>query len=1121
MKLSARFVALLVFFLLAPPLIVETAAWTYSLSIPIQRHRPGSVVRFEHLNTQDGLSQNAAQAIFQDSRGFLWIGTQDGLNRYDGYSFTVFKHDPEDPGSISHDNILSIAEDQAGFLWIGTWGGGVNRFDPRTRSFKSYRNRPDDPASLSDDTVISILRDSNGALWVGTLNGLNRYNPLSDGFDRFAHLPEDPASLSSSVISVIFEDSRLRLWIGTGALGRPGAGLNRFNPDTGKVTRFQHKDTDPTSLVSNNISAIYEAPDGNFWIGTGGYDLPGAGLDLFNPHTGTAFHYSHDEEIEDTLSGDNIAALWGDDGGALWIATRSAGLNRMDFMSTGHFTRYRHNPYFSDSLSGDEILSLFKDRSGILWIGTVHHGINKLPANSGQFSLYRNNPSDPKSLGTDNIGAFSEDQYGQIWIGTWGGGLARFDPTHGTFEHFRNDPSNPATLSNNLVTTVYADSQNVIWVGTLGGGLNRMKLATGEITHFRHDPRKSTSLVDDNVTVIISDGKKGLWLGTFGGLSHFNPATDTFTNYVNNFSNNPSNPASLSANRIVSLHLDESENALWVGTWGGGLNRLDLNDPYHTTPQLAAFRTYRYNSNDPTSLSEDTVWSIAESADGYLWLGTQSGLNRFDPERQTFKHYTEKQGLSNDSVFGILKDNQGSLWLTTNNGLSRFDLRAGKFTNYDVKDGLQSNEFNSNGYFRSRDGSLYIGGVNGFNTFRPEDIHPNPIPPPVVITQFEIFDDPQPLDGSGATPVRLSYQQDLLRFEFAALDFNAPEKNKYAYILEGFDTGWVQTRDQRSVTYANLPAGEYIFRVKASNSDGVWNTAGVSIPIVITPPVWETWWFRGGTTMALATFIALGFRWRLRAIRAQQVVLEQEVALRTVELQHQIEQREKAEQALAEKAAQEAVMIERTRLARDLHDAVTQTLFSASLIADVLPDIWSLSQAEGWKRLEELRQLTRGALAEMRTLLMELRPGALTEIPLPDLLRQLCESQIGRARLPIQFSVIGIRTLPADLQVGLYRITQEALNNIVKHAKATEVIVTLHLSEEAVQLSIIDNGSGFDIASVTPAHLGLKIMCERAEAIGAKFSLCSQPGEGTKIVVSWTPYHSTLREERECMREKG
>jgi signal transduction histidine kinase len=642
----------------------------------------------------------------------------------------------------------------------------------------------------------------------------------------------------------------------------------------------------------------------------------------------------------------------------------------------------------------------------------------------------------------------------------------------------------------------------------LGGGLNRMELATGEITHYLHDPRNPSSLVDDSVAVIIPDGENGLWLGTFGGLSHYDAETDKFTNYVNNDVDNPANFASLSENKIVSLYLDRIENVLWIGTWGGGLNRLNLNNPLYILPQFASFRTYRYNSSDPASLSEDSVWAIDKTADGYLWLGTQSGLNRFDPQTQAFKRYTEKQGLPNDSVFGILKDNWGFLWLTTNNGLAKFDPDTEQITSHDVTDGLQSNVFNSNAYFRSRDGTMYIGGINGFNTFKPEGIQPNPIPPQVAITSFEVFNEPMALDMSGGTPIQLSYQQDFITFEFTALDFSAPQKNRYAYMLEGFDKNWVQIENRRFATYTNLPGGEYVFRVRASNSDGVWSEDGISIPIVVIPPIWETGWFQGLGIAVFALLTVLGFRWRLSTVHAQKADLEKQVAIRTSELMHQIDQRQKAEQALAEKAVQEAVAIDRTRLARDLHDAVTQTLFSASMIAEVLPDIWGTSQAEGRRRLDELRQLTRGALAEMRTLLVELRPSGLTEIPLPDLLRQLCESLIGRARLPIQLHVEGAGKLPPDLQICFYRITQEALNNIVKHARATQALVTLRLNE-TITLSIVDNGSGFDPASVSPDHLGLKIMRERVESIGADFSIYSEPGEGTQIFISWTPSAST------------
>ena len=417
MKPVTRLLIIIAFFCLEQPFRTARAAST--ALVVGQDHARGSVVRFEHITVQNGLSQNTGQVVFQDSRGFLWIGTQDGLNRYDGYTFTVFRNDPEIATTISSNSILAIEEDDQGTLWIGTLDG-LNRFNPATEIFTRYKNIPENSLSLSNNTVTSIFQDSDRVLWVGTLDGLDRFNPQTNGFDHFRNSPDDPASLSNNIISVIFEDSQHQLWIGTGTLGISGAGLNRFNPDTGKVTRFQHKDQDPTSLGSDNISAIYEAPDGNFWIGTGGDDLPGNGLDLFNPRAGTAFHYLRDEEIEDTVSGNDITALWGDASGTLWIGTRLNGLNRMDFSTVGHFTHYHHDPYFSGSLSSNDIHSIFRDRSGVLWIGTGNHGVNKLPANSGQFSLYRNNPSNPNSLGTNRIGAFSEDQYGYRWGGTRG-----------------------------------------------------------------------------------------------------------------------------------------------------------------------------------------------------------------------------------------------------------------------------------------------------------------------------------------------------------------------------------------------------------------------------------------------------------------------------------------------------------------------------------------------------------------------------------------------------------------------------------------------------------------------------------------------------------------------------
>ncbi len=1060
-------------------------------------HAPGSLVRFMHLSLDDGLSQNAGLAFVQDSRGFVWIGTQDGLNRYDGQAFTVYKNDPDNPASLSNNSINALLEDRTGQLWIGTWGGGLNRFDPRTQQFTRWQHAPDNPLSLSDDTVTSILEDSAGAIWIGTLGGLDRFDPQANDFTHYRNDPNDTASLSSNAVSTIFEDSRGALWIGTGGLSVAGAGLNRLDRATGKFMRYAHNPLDHNTIAGDNISSIVEAPDSALWIGTGGFSVEGAGLDRLDPQAGIFTHFKHDEAAPGSLSNDTIMDLLADNSGTLWISTYGGGLNRMEFAAPGQFDHYRHNPYFSESLSGDETWALLKDRSGMLWIGTARSGLNQLPVNTGQFNLYRNMPGNPGSVAADAVGAFAEDARGRIWLAAWGSGLDRFDPRTGQFDHVAANAEDAKSLASNLVLAVHVDAQGIVWAATLGGGLNRYDPATGEVKRYQHDAANPQSVTGDNQTAIFPDGAAGLWLGTFDGLDYFDFKTETFTHYLND----PADPQSLSFNQAISVFRDR-DNQLWVGTYGGGLNRLDLNNPASRDPAKAQFTVYHHDPKNPDSLSSDAIFAIHQSPAGTLWFGTQGGLNRFDPQTQTFRAYREKQGLPNDTVLGILEDDEGYLWLTTNNGLAKLDPRAELFTIYTAADGLQSNEFNSNAYFRSRDGTLYVGGVHGFNLFRPEEVKPNPAPPPVAVTRFTVFNQPQDVDLSGQTSIQLSYQQDFISFDFAALDFNKPQKNQYAYKLEGFDQDWIEAGPRPYASYTNLPGGHYTFRVKASNGDGVWNAAGISLPIEITPPVWETWWFRLLGVVALIAGLLVAFRLRTRSIRQQKVALERQVELRTAELQHEIEQRQKAEKALADSAAAEAVASERTRLARDLHDAVTQTLFSASLIAEVLPDLWDMNQAEARKRLEELRQLTRGALAEMRTLLVELRPNALIDVPLPVLLKQLCESFIGRARLPVQLNVEGNRALPPDVQMAFYRITQEALNNIVKHAQATQVIVTLRLDSN-VRLSIADNGVGFDPASVPADHLGTKIMRERAEAIGAAYSLYSEPGEGAQISVTW------------------
>ena len=1058
---------------------------------------PTAPLRFEHLSLEDGLSQNAVLSMLQDRQGFLWFGTQDGLNRYDGYNFTVFKTDPENPSSISLASILDIEEDPDGLLWLGTWGGGLNRFDPATGKAVRFQNDPSAADSLGNDVVASVFGDSQGRLWIGTMGGgLNRLDRQTGRFVRYVHDSADPNSIASDYVSTIVEGSDGALWIGTGGFATEGSGLDRFDPQTGLFSHFRHGEDDPTSLSSDTISSILVNPDGTLWVGTGGFSLTGSGMNLFNPQTGRAVRFQNDPTDPDSLSSDSVMSITRDRSGTIWVGTWAGGLEQLD-ESDGRvrFVHSRYDPFDADSISADIVWPVLEDRSGVLWVGTINGGINRVNPKVQRFRLYRNNPSDSTSLGFDVIGGFYEDSKGRLWVGTWGGGVDVFDPATSAFQHYRHNPDDPTSLSDDTVSTFYEDPSGDIWIGTFNG-LNRLDRETGRFTHYRHDPNERNTLINDSILAILPEGEDKMWLATLDGLDLFDPQTGRFTH----FQHREDDPESLPGNEIVELYRDPA-GTLWVGTWHNGMASLD---PEAWQSGVARFTSIQHDPDNPQSLSHDGAYTIHRDRTGALWVGTQVGLNRLDEKTGKVKRYFEKDGLPNNSPVCILEDDDGFLWISTNNGLTRFDPREEQFRNFDVRDGLQSNEFDSGACLRTRDGTLVFGGIHGFNAFRPKEIQDNPIPPPVAITGFSVLNRPVSVDLTGQVPIELSYDEDFVGFDFAALDYYAPQKNRYAYKLEGLDPNWVDAGTRRYASYTSLPAGRYVFRVKGSNSDGVWNESGASLAITVKPPFWDTWPFRGLLLFGFGAVLAGGMGWRLRTIRAQKRDLERQVAAATAELRLEIVQRQQAEQALAQKAAEEAVAAERTRLARDLHDAVTQTLFSSSLIADVLPQLWQTNPPEALRSTEELRQMTRGALAEMRALLLELRPSAVESARLDELLRQLSEAVIGRGRLPVTLSVQGQRPLPSDIKLTFYRIAQEALNNVVKYAKARQVTLDLRMQPTGVRMVVGDDGIGFDPEAVGPTHLGVRIMRERAEAVDARVSIISEVGHGTMVIVTWS-----------------
>jgi signal transduction histidine kinase/CheY-like chemotaxis protein/streptogramin lyase len=703
-------------------------------------------------------------------------------------------------------------------------------------------------------------------LWVGTEDGgLSRFDRDVRQFFHYQHNPNNPNSLNHNDVRAVYIDSKGMLWIGTW-----GGGLNQFDPNTDRFASYQHDPNDPTSLGDNLVRTVYEDQFGVLWVGT-----ESGGLGRFNRETHQFTNYLPDPSNPRSLSDKGVISIYETRAGELWIGTRGGGLNRFD-RNNQHFIHYQ-------PIDGNNVWSLYEDHSGILWVGTSEGGVNKSLPNTKNFIHYHNIPDNPTSLSGNDVWSIFQDHDGVLWIGVWDHGLNRFDRQAGTFTHYKPDPENPFSLSQQDVIEIIEDHEGMMWIGTAEGGLNRFDRQTGRFTHYVHDPNDPQSLPHNFVYSIYEDRQHTLWIGSYFGksLSRFDRETETFAN----FTHDPENSQSISDYPVRSL-FEDSKGNFWVTTAGGGLSRFDR--------RTERFTHYTHDPTNPQSISHNSTTVVYEDLAGNLWIATWGGgLNKFDRKTETFKPYREQDGLPSDSVMGILEDEKGNLWLSTFRGLCQFSPKEETFKNYAPKEGVQSNEFNSTVAFKSSDGQMFFGGINGFNAFYPQEIQDNPYVPPVILTDFQIFNSSVSIGDDSilnksigeVNEITLSYQESVFTFEFAALDYTLPEKNRYRYKLEGFEQEWNEVDStRRFATYTNLDPGKYVFRVIGSNNDGVWNEKGASIQITVTPPWWETTWFRASMLVLAIALLIGGYRWRVSVIGARSRELEMQVAERTNEL---------------------------------------------------------------------------------------------------------------------------------------------------------------------------------------------------------------------------------------------
>lgn len=857
------------------------ASWTVAVftlfpqqfAASAQTHHP----RFGSIGLEQGLSQSSVMSVLQDHTGFLWVGTQDGLNRFDGLEFKVYRNHPQDPNSLSNNFIKVLYEDRQGTLWAGTDGGGLCRFDRKTERFRTFRHDPQNPASLGANSIWAICEDAQGNLWIGTYGGgLNRFDPHTEQFTVYKNNPADPTSLPANIVFTCYVDQHQVLWVGTW-----GGGLCHYNPTSDNFIPVQPSAPSQTASAPHFIYGIAPDRSEGLWICTGG-----EGLFRYDLSTQQFKSYRFDPNLQQTISTDYIFTVFTDQSGVLWVGTRGGGICQYR-PGSDDFLRLPLKNISEAEPDNEVIRSICQDRAGIVWIGTEGEGLFCYDPLGQRFHTLK---LTSREFSETTIKALYQDHQGTMWVGTRGG-LSRVDAQTGQIRTYRNDPHRPTSLSNNSVFAITEDKAGQIWVGTDGGGLGRFDPVKETFVNYRHDPLNPRSLASNNISSLMFDHDGMLWVGLNGqGLCRFHPQTAQCTR----FRTDPNDASSLSSDAVYAL-LEDQQGNVWVGTRGGGLCRY--------IRQTGLFQSFLNQPGIPTSLSNNVVISLFEDQIGTLWIGTRGGgLNRFDPASQTFEIFRQTNGLPNDVVEGIIEDTAGNLWLSTNQGICKFDPVKKTFRKYDASDGLQGNEFSQNVVCKGLQGELFFGGTNGITTFFPDQVTDNPFIPPIVITDFKKFNQSVSLETSitETQEILLDYTENFITFEFAALNFTNARRNQFAYRLIGFDDHWIPAGTQRSATFTNLDGGTYTFQVKGSNNDGVWNETGASIRINVLPPPWKRWWAYGLYVIAAAGVIGSGIRLQSNRVRAQADIREAQLKAETAEIQARAVEAENRQRAQAE-----------------------------------------------------------------------------------------------------------------------------------------------------------------------------------------------------------------------------
>ena len=1032
----------------ASPSVLQSQSSPTLVRVPVV---DGNDLRFSRLSTAQGLSQTRVLQIVEDDQGFMWFGTQYGLDRYDGYEYKVFIHDPGRESSLNCVYIHSLFKDRSGTLWVGC-DSSLDRFDSITETFIHYRIAPAAPGEVVN-AVEKISQDRVGLLWLSTGKGLFRLNPNTGEIIHYVHDSSNPFSLGSNEVKSTLEDSSGRFWV------IAGNDLEEFDRNSGRVLlRFRLDD-----VVRD--TSLYEDHFGVLWVT---YDTRGnkSGLAAVDRSTNRVIPYSlYDKRSGKGIYGGFFAALE-DKNRTLWFASFGDGLLKFD-RDHEMFIRYRNHPGDLESLAEDRVISLCEDHVGNIWAGLHAREPNFFRTEPSPFIPLSRNPSNLNTYGETFVNAIYEDHEGVLWTGTTGG-LNRVDPRSGQSTSYLP----PGQGTSNDIIAINEDASGALWIGTFGGGLSRFDKRTGHYKTYLHEPSNPSSLSDNRVSRLLVDHDGLMWITTWNGLDRFDPTTGGFVTYKQDKNSDEEAYFNITEDRTGSL---------WMGSWGA-VNRLD--------PKTSQFTIYPHKVGDPKSLSSnESVNSVYEDHSGTIWAATYNGLNKLNRESGTFTRYFVREGLPTNNLSCMLEDRSGMLWMSTSRGLSKFDPVANKFTNYSTADGLPGNDLTGwDACFKSRSGEMFFGGFNGGVAFFPDKVVDRRDPLPLVLTDFRLAghsvevgsNSPLHRSISYANDVTLSHDQNIFSISFAALTFLNPDANRYRYKLEDLEHNWTEVgSDRRIATYTTLPAGKYTFHVQSATRQGDWGEPGIALTINILPPWWATTWFRLVASVFILAIVGTIYKLRLQQLDRQF------------------------------SAQLDARVAERTRIARDLHDTLLQSFHGLMFRFQAARNMLPRSPENAMRTLDDAISSTRAAITESRDAIHDLRSKPVIDGDLAQLLETEAEelaAVLGPNQNPPTFRVIvegdRQRISPA-LHDEVYRIAREVVRNAYRHAGASKVEAEIRYDKNQLRLRVRDNGRGLDPkvleVSRRPGHWGLAGIRERAQQIGAELRIWSEDGAGTEI----------------------